>query len=287
MGFDPSVTLRAALTTGCLMLASTAWSATVEELERALRAIVAAQAATDRERAILISDAATLVDVISSLQDRSTRASPALENQLRRFDRVSGLLDAIDRKHRGQEADCVRVRSALVAEIDRESRQVERTAMLRPAASRIVELESARRRSQDLCGAALVRPLLDVSAAATDTVADLDQKLALFAVERQRGVDVLSATDRELAVVEGRTMLTRRLLDQMDSLARGAPQDLRLMQRQVEQVQQNLRALDVQRAALRTRRGAFVDGLATIEKRTSECLARRRALIRPDAGGAE
>ena len=266
----------------CVVVASQSHAATLDDVERQIREVVAARQASQRERSRLVLEAATLADAISAAQEpRGTqaRASAALERQLRDFDRVAGQLDAADRAIRNHDATIARLRSAFNLELDKQTKALSQTDPRRTAA-RAVELEAARRRIEELTGPPPpFRPLLVVRPTATDTVADLDQKLAVLTAEQARGSGTLGVMDRDLSVLEGRAIVTRRLLDGLEAAARGAPQDLRLVQRQVDEVQKRLRELDAARNELRRARDTVVQGLADVAQQIKACRAQRGALI--------
>lgn len=275
----------------CVILGSRVWAASIEDLERQLRSMAAERRAAERERTRLVAEAASLADAIGDLQNplgNRARASASLERQLRQFDRLTANLDATDRKLKTYETASATLRQAFLVELDRETRQLAGQGDPRAAAARASELEAARRRVNDLGESSVsFRPLLVVSAAPTDTVADLDQKLAVLAAERTRGTGSIAALDRELSVLAGRAIMTRRLVDALESAARSAPQDLRLVQRQVDEVQSGLRDLNRRQLDLRRVRETFVMSLADLEKRVTECEQRRRALLRLDPGGRQ
>ncbi len=267
----------------CLAIASPGGAATLDDIERQVREVVTERQTAERERARLVLEAASLADAISAAQaPRGTpaRASAALERQLRDFDRFAGQLDAADRAMKSYDATIARLRRAFSAEIDRLTKQLANSDP-RTSAARQEEWEAARRRVDELIAPpAIFRPLLIVRPAATDTVADLDQKLAVLTAEQARGADAVSALDRDLAVLQGRALVTRRLLDDLEATARGAPPDLRLVQRQVDEVQARLRDLDVKQRDLQRARDAVVSGLTDLEQQARECRTRRAALIK-------
>ncbi len=267
----------------CLVVASRGDAATLADLERQIRDVVTQRQTAERERARLVLEAASLADAISAAQaPRGTpaRASGALERQLRDFDRFAGQLDAADRAMKSYDATIARLRRAFSAEIDRLTKQLANSDP-RTSAARQEEWETARRRVDELIAPpAAFRPLLIVRPAATDTVADLDQKLAILTAEQARGADAINALDRDLAVLQGRTIVTRHLLDDLEATARGAPPDLRLVQRQVDEVQARLRDLDVKQRDLRRVRDAVMSGLTDLERQARECRTRRAALIK-------
>ena len=267
----------------CLVVASRAHAAPLDDLERQIRDVVTQRQTSEQERSRLMLEAAALSDAISAAQASSgarSRANTSLERQLRDFDRLAGQLDSVDRAIKNHDATIARLRRAFSSELDKLTRELSQVDA-RTSAARAAELEAARRRIDELIAPSTAfRPLLVVRPGAADTVADLDQKLAVLAAEQARGTEALSAFDRDLAVLGGRALLTRQLLDGLESAARGAPQDLRLVQRQVNEVQANLRDLDVKRTEVRRVRDALVAGLTDLEQQVRECRARRATLIR-------
>ncbi|MEO8519756.1 MAG: hypothetical protein ABI603_00250 [Acidobacteriota bacterium] len=266
----------------CLAIASPLRAATLDDLERQIRDVVTERQASQKERGRLVAEAAALADAISAAQRRTqARADAALQRQLRDFDRLARQLDAVDRALKNHDTTITRLRLVFDAEIDKQTKALSR-ADASTSAARASELEAARRRVDDLTGpTAGFRPLLVVRPMATDTVADLDQKLAVLAAELARGTNALKALDRDLSVLDGRGIVTRRLLDDLEATARAAPQDLRLVQRQVDEVQQRLRDLELQRIALRRVREAIVSGLADVDLQGRACRARRGTLAGP------
>ncbi len=266
----------------CLAIASPIRAATLDDLERQIRDVVTKRHASERERVRLVSEAATLADAVSAAQRRTqARADAALQRQLRDFDRLARQLDAVDRALKNHDATIARLRLAFSVEIDKQTKELAGADALTSAA-RASELEAARRRVDDLTGpTAAFRPLLIVRPMATDTVADLDQTLAVLAAEQARGANALKALDRDLSVLDGRGIVTRRLLDALEATARAAPQDLRLVQRQVDEVQQRLRDLEIRRNELRRVREAIVSGLADVDRQSRACRALRGKLVGP------
>ncbi len=267
----------------CLVVASRAHAGPLDDLERQIREVVTQRQTSEQQRSRLMLEAAALADAISAAQASSgapSRANTSLERQLRDFDRLAGQLDSVDRAIKNHDATIARLRRAFSSELDKQTKELSQVDA-RTSAARTAELEAARRRIDELIAPpAAFRPLLVVRPAATDTVADLDQKLAVLAVEQSRGTEALSAFDRDLAVLGGRALLTRRLLDGLESAARGAPPDLRLVQRQVDEVQARLKDLDVKQRELRRVRDAVVVGLTDLKQQARECRARRAALIK-------
>lgn len=276
----------------CFVLSgATAWSESVEDLERQLQAVVAQRAAVQQRRTELVAQAASLADAIAPLQSVSggrTRASAELAGQLRQFDRVVSQLDESDRTLKNAEAQVARLRRAFLTELERESRQLSERSDPRATAVRTSELEAARRRVDEISATGTTfRPLLVVSALSTDTVGDLDRKLAVLASERTRGTEAVAALDQELAVLGGRAVAAQRLLVDLDAAARTAPQDLRLVQRQVDEIHKGLQDVERHQAELRLSREALVSDLADLQKRMNECEARRRSLLGPSPGGKQ
>ena len=279
--------VRAALC--CLMVSAAAWAASISEIERQLRAATVGRALAQKQRADRMAEAATLADVIAAEEDGSlgrTRASAELGGLLRRFDRLVSQLDESDRTIKGADVAILQLRQVFLAAFEAERRQLGALTDLRSAAARSTELEAVRRRVDEMTASdATFRPLLVVSLSPADTVDDLDQKLAVLAAERLRAVDAVAATDRELSVLGGRAVVTRRILAGLEDAARRAPQDLRLVQRQVDEVQNGLRDIQSRQTEVGGVRDTIVSGLADLEKRVTECETRRRLLIRLPSGG--
>lgn len=267
----------------CAVVVSRAHAAPLDELERQLREVIAQRQTSERERSRLMREAATVAGAINAAQapgGAPARATASLQRQFRDFDRVVGQLDSTDRTIKTHDATIARLRRAIGAELDKLTRELARTDA-RTAAVGTAELEAARRRIDDLIAPPTAfRPLLVVRPAATDTVADLEQKLAVLDVEQARGTEAVSGFDRELSVLGGRTVLTRRLLDDLERTARAAPPDLRLVQRQVDEVQARLRELSVRETDVRRVRTAVGAALNELDQQVKACRDRRAALIK-------
>lgn len=259
-------------------------AAPLDDLEAQVRAAVERRKAAEGERSRLIQEAAGLAGAIRDAQPPlggAGRAGSALERRLRDFDRVAAQLDASDRTLRSLDADVARLRRAFDAEFERESRELQGRSSS-AALARAAELAAARRRIDQLSTPPpAFRALLVVRPAPTDTVPDLDQKLAILSTEQSRGNAALAAVERDLTILDARLLVTRRLLEQLDAAARGAPQDLRLVQRQADDVQQRLRDIDQERTTLGQLRDTIRRELAEVERDIAECRARRAALISP------
>lgn len=210
----------------------------------------------------------------------STRANAAVARQLRQFDRLASQLDAVERTLKALDATLARVRGVFHNNVDIQSSLARGTPLT--SAARIAALEAARQRVDTLIGPVTsFRPLLIVSPLDTDTIADLDQKLTILAAEQARGIGALASMDRDLAVLDGRRLVTTRLLTDLDAAARSAPPDLRLVQRQVDEVQQRLRDLEAKRSELRRARDGLAKGLVDVEQQTRNSRARLAQLMPP------
>lgn len=266
----------------CLAVSVTGYAATVDDLERQIRELVRQRQTSQQERSRLVAEAASLADVIAVAQASrggSARASGALERQLREFDRVAGQLDAVDRTLKSYDTSIGRLRRTFDVELDRLAKGLAQTdARGVPAGS--AALEAARQRIDELVAPAPpFRPLLIVRADPTDTLIDLDQKLAVLTEEHARGTEALEGIKRDLSVFGGRAIVTRRLLDGLESTARAAPPDLRLVQRQVDEVQSRLQSYDAKLTDLGRLRDSIVEGLAAVEKQQNQCRALRNAQL--------
>jgi DNA repair exonuclease SbcCD ATPase subunit len=279
------IELRALATAVCCLIAIFQGRAgSLDDMERQIRGVVAQRQASERERAGLVSEAAKLAEAIGLAQSRAgspSRASAPLERQLRDFDRLAARLDAVDRTLKDYNTTIARLRKAVALELDKQARQAREADPLRFAAL-ATQLETTRRRIDELTGPPReFRPLLIVRPSATDTAADLDQKLAVLDAEQARGTEALVALDQDLTVMGGRMVVTRRLLTDLEAAARGAPPDLRLIQRQVDEVQNRLRDLDASRRDLQRVRETVVQELAEVRRQIAECRTLRRATIQP------
>jgi chromosome segregation ATPase len=264
----------------CLIAIFQGRAATLDDLERQILGVVAQRQAAEGERARLVSEAAKLADAIGLAQSRSgsaSRASAPLERQLRDFDRLAARLDAVDRTLRDYNSAIARLRKAVAVELDQQAKRAREADPLKFAAL-ATQLEITRRRIDEITGPPReFRPLLIVRPSATDTAADLDQKLAVLDAEQIRGTEALVALDQDVTVMGGRIVVVRQLLTDLEAAARGAPPDLRLIQRQVEEVQSRLRDLDVSRRDLLRVRETLVQELAEVRRQIAECRVLRGA----------
>ena len=266
----------------CVVVVSRAHAAPLDDLERQLRDAIAQRQTSERERSRLMVEAATLADAINAAQapGAQARATASLQRQLRDFDRVAGQLDATDRAIKNHDVAITRVRRAIGAELDRLTKELPQLDA-RASAARAAEVEAVRRRIDDLVAPPTAfRPLLVVRPSATDTVADLDQKLAVLAAEQARGAEALRTVDRELSVLGGRAVVTRRLLDDLERTARAAPPDLRLVQRQVDEVQARLRDVNGREVDVRRVRASIAAALTELGQQVTDCRARRAELVK-------
>ena len=176
----------------------------------------------------------------------SVRAGSGLERSLRDFDRLARRPTLSTDRCARSTARWRRLRRAFDEEFERQSRQLpqDRSAS---AYARAAELDNARRRVDELSAPPpAFRRLLVVQPSSADTVTDLDRKIAILVFEQTRGDDALTAARNNLragCTHRHHATTTRRTHHQRA----GRPQDLRLVQRQVDDVRARLRDIEAAR----------------------------------------
>jgi chromosome segregation ATPase len=279
---------------GVWAVTSSMGAATLPDLERSLRDAVSTRARLVASRTQRITEASAAAAEISRLKARAetaVRADRELENRLQQFDRLSAGLDAADARLRDQDRLVARLRAEFDAAADAESRGLteDRRSAPRDVASRLSEIDQARRRVEQLqTGGSDFRPVLDIRLAPSDTEADIDRKLPVIAAERERVLSELDRIAREFSVLEAREAVKTRLLQNLETAVREAPPDMRVLQRQADDVMQSLQEVNRQRQDLRREQRELRQALVNLDERRAECQARRRALMsRERPGGRE
>lgn len=267
----------------CLFSSATLLAATLADLEQEVRTAVAARKQAGDERSRLIAAAATLAATINTAEraSGSVRAGSGLERSLRDFDRLARRLDAVDRSLHALDGEVARLRRAFDEEFERQSRQLpqDRSAS---AYARAAELDNARRRVDELSAPPpAFRRLLVVQPSSADTVTDLDRKIAILVSEQTRGDDALTAARNNLSVLDARIVITRRQLDELTTNAQGVPQDLRLVQRQVDDVRARLRDIEAARDETLRVQTTIEQDLAVVQQQITQCRQHRSELVSP------
>lgn len=259
------------------------WAATLAELEQQVRAAVTSRRQASDERTRLVSEAAALAVTISTAERGGgpLRASAGLERSLRDFDRLARRLDTVDRSLRALDSDVARLRRAFNDEFDRQSRQLSQDVG-GTAFARAEELDSARRRVDELSAPPIpFRRLLVVEPSSSDTLTDLDRKIAILTSEQTRGTEALASVRNNLSVLDARAIVTKRQLEELTANSQGVPQDLRLVQRQVDEVRARLRDIESLRDDAQRLRASIEQDLADVQQQTARCRLRRSELVSP------
>ncbi|MHB8532855.1 MAG: hypothetical protein ACYDC2_09050 [Solirubrobacteraceae bacterium] len=259
-------------------------AASLAVLERALTDAVTARAGLAATREQRVVEASSLADEIARLKTRAgnvTRANPELERRLQQFDRLSAGLDQADARLREQDRLIGRLRTDYDAEADAESRQVTEKYRDDPrsVAARLNDIDQARRRVDRLGQATpAFRPVLDLTLAPGDTVADIDHKLPILVAERERATMEVSRLTREISVLDARETLKSRLLDSLESALREAPSDMRVLRHEADDLTQSLREIRAQQQGLLRDRNDIHQAIERLNHRQIDFEARRRAL---------
>lgn len=274
----------AAVVLGVWAITASLDAASLPALERALTDAVTARAGLAAAREQRVVEASSLADEIARLKTRAgqaTRADSELERRLQQFDRLSAGLDQADARLREQDRIIGRLRTDFDAEADAESRQATENLRTDPriVAARLNDIDQARRRIDRLeLATPAFRPVLDVSLAPGDTVADIDRKVPILVAERERATVEVSRLTRELSVLDARETLKSRLLDTLESALREAPSDMRVLRHEADDMTQSLREIHVQQQDLLRDRNDLRRAIQHLNDRQAEFEARRRAL---------
>jgi hypothetical protein len=246
-----------------------------------------------KERTRLAQDWETRGREVSQLADEitrqqaqasGTRASRPVEERLQAFDRLVAQLDGFDRRLKAQQRVVAQAQARFEAAADLELARLMQKGASAPAATsrdlraRAEAVEAARGRVRS--SAALdptTRPALEITLAPEDGPLEIEAKRALLAAERQRLVEAGAALERELAVVEGRLGLKRRLVREIEAAGEGGA-GLPLVMRQADDLHQALQELEGQRQRLVDGRAQLPRVLRQIDERAATLERRAREL---------
>src|SRR5262249_47747611 len=146
------------------------------------------------DRTRRMAEAATLADEIARQKAEAGsghRADRRLEDSLKRFDRLAGRLDGLDRKIRDQDRTIATLTRRVEETAASETARLSTPSPPKKAAHRARELDAidqARRRVAAL-GAhePAFRPVLEVGVSPEDGPSELQEKIQLLESERERG----------------------------------------------------------------------------------------------------
>jgi chromosome segregation ATPase len=274
-----------------LLAAAPCLAADLGAMEHAVREACEERSRLLEQRKQGIASAALLADEIAQLKSDTGRASRAdrnLEDALKRFDRVAGQLDELDRQlsDRDRSISALRRRfeEAATAEASRLNANGN-VGSIGEVARELDAIERARRRVAGL-GAPEppFRPLLDVTLSEADAPFEVEQKLQLLESERDRVKNEIARLDAEAGVLTVRILLRRQLLAELEVAARTAGAELGLLRREAENVGETLNDLIVQRTALIRQNSDLSASLAQVERRLEEFRARLKEVGAPTGG---
>jgi len=271
-----------------LLVAMPAPGADLDALERPLREAWAQRARLVEERTRRMGEAAVLADEIARRKDGSRsapRADRGLEDALKRFDRVAGQLDEVDRKIADRERAIATLRrrfeEAASAEASRLSGRAKAGSVGR-VARELDAIDQARRRVAGLCASEpAFRPVLEVSRSPDDGATEIRHKLLLLEAERDRVMNGIEQADADARVLSARILVKRRLAAELETAARTAGSELELLRREAENAAEALHDLDAQRETSSRHKAALVAALAQVERRLDELRAALGPLALP------
>lgn len=271
-----------------ILIAGPTRAADLDAMERAVRASIAEQARLVDERTSRMADAAVLADEIARRKGGTgptLRADRELEEALKRFDRLAGQLDAIDRRIADQDRTTATLRrrfeEAATAEAARLSGREDPVPIGQVARS-LDAIDQARRRVAALGAAGpAFRPVLEIRLSPDDGAVEGEQKRLLLDSERDRVLKEIARVDAEANVLAARIQVKRRLSAELETAARTAGSDLALLRRESDNVAEALRDLAAQREARFREKTELSAALARVELRLEELRAALRSLGAP------
>jgi hypothetical protein len=245
--------------------------------ERALRDAWAERTRLVDDRTKRMAEAAALADEIAKQKagaGSGHRADRRLEDSLKRFDRVAGRLDALDRKIRDQDRSIAvltrRFEDTAASETARltASNQPKKAAHL---ARELDAIDQARRRVAAL-GAhePVFRPVLEVGVSPEDGPVELQEKILLLETERDRVLKGMARVDADASVLAARIQAKRHLSQELESEGRTPDPEQALARSESKAVAQSLRDLSTQRDALLKQKADLVTALTQVDQRLAE-----------------
>jgi hypothetical protein len=267
-----------------LLFAAPARGADFDALERAVREAWGERARLVDERTRRMGEAAILADEIARQKGEGAsipRADRRLEDALKRFDKLAGGLDEVDRRIAGQDRAITALRRRFEDAAGTEAARLNGSASagrLAQMAHELDAIDQARRRIENLgLGAPPFRPPLDVSVSTDDGVVEMQQKRLLLESERERVLKEIARVDGEAKVLAARILVKRRLSAELDTAARTAGSDLALLRREAENATEALHDLTTQSEALVRQKAELVGALAHLDQRFEELRAALRS----------
>jgi hypothetical protein len=271
-----------------LLFAAPARGADLDALERAVREACSERARLVEERSRRMGEAAVLADEIARQKGggvSAPRADRRLEAALKRFDKLAGGLDEVDRRIAGQDRGIRALRRRFEDAAGTEAARLggpASTGRLGQMAHELDAIDQARRRISNLCaGAPAFRPPLEVSVSPDDGVVEVQQKRLLVESERERVLKGIAEVDAEANVLAARILVKRRLSAELDTAARTAGSELALLRREADNATEALHDLAAQRDALARQKAELSAALAQLDQRREELQAALRSLGAP------
>lgn len=274
-----------AIVAGILLLAVPARGADLDSLERSLREAYGERARLVEERTRRMGEAAALADEIAR-QKGAARAAPRadrrLEDALKRFDRLAGRLDGLDRKIGEQDRSIATLRRKFEEAATNETARITGSRRgkkkIGHLARELDAIEQARRRVAAL-GARepSFRPVLEVAVSPEDGPFELQQKIQLLESERERVQRGMARLDADANVLAARILVKRRLSAELESAAQIPGSELALLRHETENLAQSLRDLTAQRETVLRQKAELTGALAQVDVRLEELRAALRA----------
>lgn len=271
-----------------VLLATPLRGADLGTLEGAVREASSERARLVEQRARSMGEASVLADEIARRKAGAhppPRADRGLEEALKRFDRVAGQLDQVDRRIAGQDRTIARLRrnfdeaaNAAASELGGKAH----AGPIGPLARELDAIDQARSRVARL-GAAkpAFRPVLDVQASPDDGAIELQQKILLLEAERDRVLKELAQLDADANVLAARILAKQRFSMELETAARTAGSELAILRRESENVAQALHGLAAQRETAARQEADLSDALAQVDRRLEEIRVALRQLTAP------
>lgn len=279
---------RVAILAAAFLAAPPVHGAYLEALEAAVRDAVGARTRLVEDRARRMAEAAVLADEIARLKGGThppPRADRGLEEALKRFDRVAGQLDDVDRRIAREDRTIATLRRKFEETANAAASRLGGKIYADPigeVAHELGAIEQARSRVAKMGSAELAfRPVLDVEASANDGAPELRQKVLLLEAERDRVLAGLAQSEVDANVLAARILAKQRLSAELESAARTAGSEPAILRRESENVAQALHDLGAEREAAVRQKRDLSAALAQVDRRLEEIRSALRQLRAP------
>lgn len=277
-----------AILAAALLVGTPVRGADLDALERAVRDACSERARLVEERTRRMGEAAVLADEIARRKGGThppPRADRGLEEALKRFDRVAGQLDEVDRRIASRDRTIATLRRKFDEAANAAASQLGGRVYAGPigqVARELDAIDQARSRVARL-GAAepAFRPVLDVKASPDDGAIELQQKVLLLEAEQDRVLKGLAQLDADANVLAARILAKQRLSTELETAARTAGSELAILRRESENAAQALHDLDAQRETAVRQKADLSAALAQVDRRLEELRAALRQLGAP------